>query len=90
MLLITSITQKSALQNINQVIQPINAKIRMRVLLQMRVLLIQQQDCSSTGLMARCHIINTIPDLEAISSAPSPIYGFQYSTHHDQTFCPVH
>lgn len=57
-------TKEAPLQNINQLIQSSNAKIRMRMLAQMTVPLINQQHRCRPGRMSGCHIVNAISDLQ--------------------------
>lgn len=56
-------TKESSLQDINQVIQAINAEIRMSMLAEMTIPLIQQQHGCRPGRVSGSHVVNAISNL---------------------------
>jgi hypothetical protein len=66
MFIILSCPDKPLLQNTDQVIQPPDAKIRMRMFLQMHIPLIQKQHRGSASHMSSRHIVNAITNHDQI------------------------
>jgi hypothetical protein len=56
-------TDESLFQDIDQLIELVDAKISMSMLLQMDIALIHEQNCRCASQMTGCHIINAISDL---------------------------
>lgn len=67
MLVLATMTFKPLLEDINQIIQTVNTKIRMSMLAEMTIPLIHEQHRCCTGHMTSCHIINAITNLQMIS-----------------------
>lgn len=70
MAVIMILSHKPPVQNLNQIVKSINAEIRMRVLLEIGIAVVEEQHGSSASGVTGCHVVDAVADLYIQTKKP--------------------